>query len=121
MPTKTSNFMYIQQVLYQQVELRSADTPFMVVEVVAQDGTHLPDPAFHGIAVPHHHLGVERAANDAHIGSDGSAYIVAGTELYLFVGQDDSDFGMVGTHHTQGIGPTSFRRQDVTRSFFLFF
>lgn len=111
--------MNIQQVFNQQVEVGGADAAIMEVEVMAEDGVHLVGTALGGIAMPLPHPGIKRMADNAHVGGDGGPHIVAGTELRLFFGHDDGDFGMMGANHTQGFRPTYFFNNYITNAFFL--
>ncbi len=111
------SLMHIEKIFEQQVKFLSADTAFVIVEVMAQKQTNLPDAACLGVAMPLPHPRIECTTDDAHHRSDGGAHVVTGKNLYLLLRKNNGDFGMIGANYAQGFRPTDMFGYDVTRLF----
>lgn len=110
--------MYIQQILNQPIEFGLADTTLVVVEVMAEDDTHLAYLALGSTTMPVPHPVIQRTADDTHVRSDECTHIIPRTELYLLFGHDDGNLGMMRTHHAHGFSPTKTSGYYIADFFF---
>ena len=109
--------MHIEQVFDEQIKFLGTDAALVIMELVVEKLTLLPDAECLCVALALTHERFVSTTDDAHHRSDSGTHVVIGKNLYLLLRQNNGDFGMIGANYAQGFRPTDMFGYDVTRLF----